>query len=110
MTDEFDPILKPFRAKIDSLDKKIVSLLVEREQVIHEVAQIKLRENIPPVLPARVDEVRENAVSLAKQQGGDENYMREIYRKIIQLSCDIEEKRRNEKWTQHPKTAYNLAM
>jgi chorismate mutase len=96
MTDEFDPILKPYRAKIDSLDEKIVKLLVEREHVINEVAKIKFRENIPPVLPARVEEVRENAVAMAKNIGGDENYMREIYTKIIELSCEIEEKAKDE--------------
>ncbi len=95
MTDEFDPILKPYRTKIDSLDEKIVALLVEREQIINEVAEIKFRENIPPVLPARVDQVRENAVEIAVKQGGDANYMREIYRKIITLSCDIEENFKN---------------
>lgn len=95
MTDEFDPILKPYRVKIDSLDEKIVALLVEREQVINKVAEIKCRENIPPVLPARVDQVRENAVEMAVKQGGNEHYMREIYRKIIDLSCGIEEKKRN---------------
>lgn len=91
MTDEFDPILKPYRAKINSLDEKIVALLVEREQIINEVAALKSRKNIPPVLQDRVDEVRENAVAMAVQKGGDENYMREIYRKIIELSCAIEE-------------------
>lgn len=95
MTDEFDPILKPFRTKIDSLDEKIVALLVEREQVINEVAEIKCRENIPPVLPARVDEVRENAVAIAVKNGGNAHYMREIYRKIIQLSCEIEKNFKN---------------
>lgn len=94
MTDEFDPILKPYRAKIDSLDEKIVSLLVEREQVINEVASVKLKKNIPAVLQSRVDEVRENAVKIAMAKGGDENYMREIYRTIIKLSCEIEEKKK----------------
>ncbi len=91
MTDEFDPILKPYRAKIDSLDEQIVALLVAREQIINEVAALKSLKNIPPVLQDRVDEVRENAVAMAVQKGGDENYMREIYRKIIELSCAIEE-------------------
>lgn len=96
MTDEFDPILRPFRDKIDALDQKIVPLLVEREKIIQRVAHIKKESNIPAVLPERVDQVRENAVSIAIQQGGDESYMREIYRKIIALSCEIEERIKND--------------
>ena len=91
MTD-VNEILKPFREKIDSLDKELVSLLVEREKIIHEVAKVKHENNIPAVLQSRVDEVRENAAKLAADKGGDENYVREIYREIIALSCQIEEK------------------
>ena len=97
MTDEFDPILRAFRDQIDSLDKEIVPLLVAREKIIHQVAQIKKDNNIPAVLPGRVDQVRENAVSIAIQNDGDESYMREIYQKIIDLSCTIEEKVKNSK-------------
>lgn len=96
MTDEFDPILRTYRDQIDSLDQKIVPLLVEREKIIRQVAQIKKDNSIPAVLPGRVDQVRENAVAIAIQQGGDESYTREIYRKIIDLSCEIEEKIKNE--------------
>jgi chorismate mutase len=91
MSEKTDQILKPYREKIDSLDKMLIDLLVEREKIIHEVAAIKLENNIPAVLPTRVDEVRENAIALAVKKDGDAHYMREIYTKIIQLSCDIEE-------------------
>lgn len=97
MTDEFDPILRTYRDQIDSLDQKIVPLLVEREKIIRQVAQIKKDNNIPAVLPARVNQVRENAVTIAIQHGGDESYTREIYRKIIDLSCAIEEEVKNSK-------------
>ena len=91
MSDEINQILKPYRQKIDSLDEKIVTLLVEREKIIHEVATIKLERNIPAVIQSRVDQVRENAISIAVQKGGNADYMREIYTKLIKLSCDIED-------------------
>ena len=84
-------ILKPYRQKIDALDEKLVDLLVERAEIINEVAQLKADNNIPAVLQDRVDEVRERAVARAVAKGGDENYMREIYTKIIGLSCEMEE-------------------
>lgn len=89
-------ILKPYREKIDALDQKIVDLLVQREKIIHEVANVKRKNNIEAVLPDRVNEVRENAVQLAVSKGGEAHYMREIYKTIIQLSCDIEETLKHE--------------
>lgn len=84
-------ILKPYREKIDALDQEIVDLLVQREKIIYDVAAIKKQNNIEAVLPARVEAVRENAVQLAVSKGGDAEYMREIYKTIIKLSCAIEE-------------------
>lgn len=89
-------ILEPYRAKIDSLDDKIVDLLLEREGIIREVAVLKKKEGIPAVLQDRVDEVRERNVDRAISKGGDADYMREIYRKIIHLSCDMEEAIKND--------------
>lgn len=88
-------ILKPYRQKIDSLDDQIVDLLVEREKVIQEVAILKKAQNIPPVLQDRVDEVRNRNVARATSKGGSSDYMHEIYKKIIQLSCDIEQAVKN---------------
>jgi chorismate mutase len=84
-------VLAPFREKIDSLDNKIVELLVQRERIIREVADLKADQNIPAVLQDRVDEVRERARAQAKEAGTDGEYVAEIYRKIISLSCAIEE-------------------
>ncbi len=83
--------LKPYRRKIDSLDDKLVDLLVERENIIREVSDLKALNNIPAVLQDRVDEVRERCVARAVSKGADENITREIYKKIISLSCDLEE-------------------
>jgi chorismate mutase len=91
MTDFIAQTLKPFRKKIDDLDDQLVDLLVEREKIIREVAVVKAQKNIAPVLQERIDEVRERNVARGIQQGADENYIREIYTKIIQLSCALEE-------------------
>ncbi|MEM8833041.1 MAG: chorismate mutase [Pseudomonadota bacterium] len=84
-------ILKPFRKKIDSLDDQIVDLLIAREQIILEVAALKKEKNIPAVLQDRVDEVRNRCEERAKDHGMSGDYVREIYRQIIQESCDLEE-------------------
>ena len=85
-------ILKPYRAQIDALDKEIIDLLRRRYDVIEEVAQIKLREDIAPVLQDRVDEVRENAASMAAEKNLAEEFIRQLYARIIEHSCNLEEK------------------
>ena len=82
-------ILKPYRARIDELDDKIVDLLKQRYDIIHEVAALKARENIPAVLEDRVREVIDRAASRA---GIHEDEMREIYTLLVTISCDLEEK------------------
>lgn len=83
-------ILKPLRTKIDSLDTQLVKLLVEREKIVHQVAKIKEANGIPVVIPERIDEVIDNCGKKAKALGGSENYIRQIYKRIIELSCDLE--------------------
>lgn len=83
-------ILKPLRIKIDSLDEQLVNLLVEREKIVRQVAKIKAEHNIPVVLPDRIEEVINKATENTKSQGGNEEYVRAVYKRIIELSCDIE--------------------
>jgi len=95
MNKDYTKMLKPYREKIDRIDDEIVDLLVAREKIIHDVAVLKKKEGIPPVLQDRVDEVRERNVDRAVTNGGDADMMREIYHTIIALSCEIEEKEKN---------------
>lgn len=84
-------ILKPYRARIDALDDKIIDLLAERTGIVREVGHLKYRENIPSVLQDRVDEVRERAVSRAAGKGLDEDLVRRIYTALIDYSCALED-------------------
>jgi chorismate mutase len=84
-------ILRPYRARIDALDDKIVDLLIERIGIIREVGHLKARENIPAVLSDRVIEVRERAAARAEAGGLDPDLVREIYMRLIAFSCQTEE-------------------
>lgn len=84
-------ILKPYRDRIDALDRQIIDLLRQRYDVIEEVGHLKAVNNIEAVLPDRVDEVRENAVSMAIEKGLDGEFIRDLYARLIAHSCDLEE-------------------
>lgn len=81
--------LKPYRARIDELDTKLVELLKQRFDIIHEVAGVKARHNIPAVLEDRVREVIDRAGANA---GRHEDEVRELYTLLVTISCDLEEK------------------
>ncbi len=82
-------ILKPYRTKIDALDDKIVDLLKQRFDIIHEVAAVKARERIPSVLEDRVREVIDRA---GLRAGRHEDEVRELYTLLVTIACDLEEK------------------
>ncbi len=84
-------ILKPYRKRIDDLDKKIVDLLVERVGIIREVAHVKFAHDIPAALPYRIDEVRENAAQDAHSKGIDAELVRSLYATMIEYSCKLED-------------------
>jgi chorismate mutase len=83
-------ILKPYRARIDALDKQLIDLFIERFRVIKEVGHLKARENIEAILQDRVDEVRNNAVSMADGEI-DAKFIYQLWTDIIKYSCDLEE-------------------
>ena len=85
-----ETILSPFRRRIDALDVEILALLRKRIDIIEEVADVKLREGLHPVLQERVDEVRENAKRMAREHGLDEAFVGDLYAQLIQHCCDLE--------------------
>lgn len=84
-------LLRPYRAKIDRLDAKLIKLLGDRFRIVEKVASIKIKHDIPAFLGGRVIEVRENAVRHAKKYGIDEVFMRTLYTMIIYQSCATED-------------------
>ena len=84
-------LLKPYRARINALDEQIIDLLRKRYDVIEEVGHLKSREGIASALQDRVDEVRENAASMAAAKGLDEEFIRQLYAQLIEHSCNLEE-------------------
>jgi chorismate mutase len=90
MEDNIAAILKPYRSEIDALDNQLVDLLIKRADVIRAVAALKAEKNIPAVLEDRINEVLERCERRAQEQGKEGVYVREIYKKIIEVSCEME--------------------
>jgi isochorismate pyruvate lyase len=89
--DEEKALLAPYRAKIDALDAQIVGLLGQRFDVIRDVAVLKAKHGIAPILPDRVEEVVSHARARAEKAGVDPKLVEQIYRIIIDTACQEEE-------------------
>ncbi len=83
--------LKPYRARIDELDDRIIDLLAERMDIVREVGMVKARDHINTVQPDRVVEVRERNAERALKKGLNPNLVRKIYTLIIDEAHEVEQ-------------------
>lgn len=83
--------LKPYREKIDALDKDIIRLFRKRFDIIDEVGALKKREAIPAALQDRIDEVKDNAASYAESLGLNPDLFRTLWAALIAESCARED-------------------
>lgn len=83
--------LADFRREIDMVDKQLVALLVKRMGIVNRVADYKHLHNIAPVLPKRIAHVREQAKSLGEANGLNPDYIHDLWTRIIDESCHVEQ-------------------
>ena len=79
------------RIKIDSIDKKIIALLGERERVVKEIGIYKAENNIPALQADRFKQVLEKTVEAGKQEGLSATFITELMNAIHKESLRIEE-------------------
>ncbi len=83
-------VLKPYREKIDKIDRQLVELLVQRYEVIDQVCEVKKREAIPAVLQDRIEEVLDHVADHAHGKGLNEVLIRNLWRQLIEDACQRE--------------------
>ena len=83
--------LTDFRSRIDNLDDEIVCLLAKRFAVVRQVANVKRTKNIPAVLPDRIEYVIMRATKHAESLDLDPDFVRKLYKCIVDEACGIEE-------------------
>ncbi len=84
--------LAPLRQEIDALDGEIVALLAKRLAVVERVIAVKSEHDIPVILPERIEQVVERAAASGASMGADADFVRTVYRSIIDATCAYEEK------------------
>lgn len=85
-----DPLLE-FRARLNSIDERIVELLGARFGVCRDVAEYKRQRGIPMMQPARVAEVKARCAKLAESHGVNPDFAHRLYELIIDEACRLED-------------------
>lgn len=82
--------LEGFRARIDALDDRIVTLLAERLAICAEVGHHKSTHGLPVMQPDRVTEVKQRNAARGEAAGLRPDFVRRLYGLIIDEACALE--------------------
>ena len=80
--------LNRLRDKIEALDAELVRLMEERRALVIEVGGIKEKLGLPVMDPTREAAVVRRAATLAREQGGNEELVRDVIWRIIASARD----------------------
>ena len=82
--------LDGLRKQIDKIDESIVNLLAKRMRVVKKVGQYKKLKKLPPLDPARWQQVLNTKIKKAKSLGLDSEMVKKIYNLIHEEALKIE--------------------
>jgi len=85
--------LHDLRDAIEALDAELVRILGERRALVIEVGGIKRELGLPVMDPSREAAVVRRAATLARDQGGNEELVRDVIWRIIASARDEQESR-----------------
>lgn len=74
------------RQQIDALDAQLVALLADRAGYIDRAVELKSENGWPARIPARVEEVIENARARAGHSGLDPDLIESLWRQLVEWS------------------------
>lgn len=79
------------RKKIDSLDKVLIEVLGARERAVKEIGIYKAANHIPPLQPARFQEVVKRSIEAGAKEGLSAEFITRLLNDIHEESLRIEE-------------------
>lgn len=83
-------VLLPYRAEIDLVDDQLVELLAHRYEIVCRVAKVKRHHEIEPVLPDRIQAVKDRIAARSAELGLDSDIALRIWTIIIDEACALE--------------------
>jgi chorismate mutase-like protein len=83
--------LETLRARLDTIDERLLDALRERIQCCLEIADFKRRNRVPMMQPHRIAAVQERAARYAAEHGIDAEFLHHLYDLIIAETCRVED-------------------
>jgi chorismate mutase len=82
--------LARWRQQIETIDRQIIDLLARRVATSREIGAVKKVAGLPTLDPAREAEVIRRAAELAREQGLNDEKVRDIFWHVIGLSRGVQ--------------------
>lgn len=87
--------IKDLRLKIDEIDKNLLDLFIERLQVVKEIGEVKQKNGMEIIDDVREQEVLSHLVERAKNKGVNLEVVRKLWKVLMEISYELEEKNGN---------------
>lgn len=88
--------LQELRSEIEAVDQEIIRLIKARMDVASRIADEKSAVHLPTHDPDRVNVVLDRVSRLADNEGVDPGPVEDIFRILIAMSEDLQDKKRNQ--------------
>src|SRR6056297_1489944 len=95
--------LGPQRNRIDEIDSKLLELLAERREIVHEVIDKKIENQLPIFAPKREDEKTQKFRRMAANHDLDPDWAEDFLRMIMASSRDSQSSSQFPRATEDPK-------
>ncbi|WP_138431220.1 bifunctional chorismate mutase/prephenate dehydrogenase [Fodinibius saliphilus] len=95
--------LNPQRKRIDEIDSKLLELLSERREIVHEVIDKKIQNRLPIFAPKREDEKTKKFREMARNQNLDPDWAEDFLRMIMASSRASQSSSEFPRATEEPK-------
>lgn len=82
--------IQKLRKNIDQLDQTLVTLLAKRKGLVIEVGNLKKDANLPPLDPARWQQVLDTRTAWGSEVDLDPHFVQDIFNRIHDYSLQIE--------------------
>lgn len=102
MTDR-EKKLGPQRNRIDEIDQQLLDLLSERNEIVQEVVEKKIKNQLPIFAPQREDEKTERFRKLASERDLDPDWSEDFLRMIMSASRASQSTKEFPRATEEPK-------
>ncbi|HET6528930.1 MAG TPA: prephenate dehydrogenase/arogenate dehydrogenase family protein, partial [Balneolaceae bacterium] len=95
--------LNPQRNRIDEIDRQLLDLLTERNEIVNEVIEKKIQNQLPIFAPQREDEKTDAFREMAQERGLDPDWAEDFLRMIMASSRASQSSKEFPRATDEPK-------